>query len=225
VVIAKDGLNVKLKDMKSGNYYDVVQVSNNPQIQANTIIDGRIFPYGDIYLFAGAMMIMHTPMIVDPDIMMHAYEKKEIEKAESILLSPSTKLTAVLNKYPFHWVDGMCEALSLETSGRKNEKAKDIVEKLIDELPKVIGMLPEKSKKALTFILENGGFVKYNLLKDYDGEITWWWNNDPPKSAIGLLRYYGLIVVGKMPQCARLYKVALIPKDIRVDLQNQGLSN
>ena len=219
VVIAKNGFNVKLKDMKNGSYYDVVQVSNNPQIQANTIILGRIFPYGEIYRFAGAMILMHTPMIIDSDIMMHAYEKKEIERAESIILSPSTKLTAVLNKYPFQWVDGMCEALLIETGGRKNEKVKNIADKLVADLSVIISRLPEKSKEALDFILKNDGYVKYSLLKEYDNEISWWWNNHPPKSTIGLLRLYGLIVVGKMPQGTKLFKTALIPKDINEELE------
>ncbi|MBI4981130.1 hypothetical protein HZC30_06265 [Candidatus Woesearchaeota archaeon] len=219
VVIAKDGLNLKLKDRKNGNYYLVVQVSNNPQIQANTMILGRIFPWGQIYRFAGVMALAHTPMILDPDIMMHHYEKKEIERAESIILSPSTKLTAVLNKYPSQWVDGICESLLIETGGRKNEKVKNIADKLVADLPVIISRLPEKSKEALKFILQNGGYVKYNLLKDYDDEISWWWNNHPPKSTIGLLRLYGLIVVGKMPQGTKLFKTALIPKDINEELK------
>ncbi len=218
VVIAKDGLNVKLKDRKTRDYYNVVQVSNNPQIQANTMILGRIFPWGQIHRFAGAMALAYTPMILDLDIMMHHYEKKEKERAESLILSPSTKLTAVLNKYPFQWVDGICNALSLETGGRKNDKVKDIAEKLVTDLSEIISGLPEKSKEALTFILQNDGSVKYSLLKDYDDDISWWWNNHPPKSTIGLLRLYGLVVVGKMPQCSKLYKVAMIPKDLQEKL-------
>ena len=105
VVISKGSLNLKIKNMKDGSYYNVVQVSNNPQIQPNTMIIGRIFPYGNIYSFAGTMILQHTPMIIDPDIMMHAYEKKEIERMENIPFSPSAKLTAVLNKYPFQWID------------------------------------------------------------------------------------------------------------------------
>ena len=215
IVINKEGLHIKLKDRKNGNYYNVVQISNNPQIQANTMILGRIFPWGNIYRFAGAMAIAHTPMILDPDIMMHHYEKKEIERAESIILSPSTKLTAVLNKYPFQWVDGICSILSLGTGGRKNDKARDIAEKLMAGLPVIINKLPDKSKEALNFILQNGGSVKYSLLKEYDDEISWWWNNHPPKSTLGLLRLYGLIVVGKMPQSTKLYKTALIPRELQ----------
>ena len=220
IVIAKENVNIKLKDMKNGRYYDVVQVCNNPQIQANTMILGRIFPFGNIYRFAGIMTLMHTPMILDPDIMMYAYEKKEIERAESILLSPSTKLTAVLNKYPFQWVDGMCNALSLNSKGRKNEKAVFITEELKKKMSNIVKNLPEKSKEALRFILKNGGAVKYSVLKEYEDEISWWWNNHPPNSEIGLLRLYGLIVVGKMPQGSKLYKVALIPKDVFEELQN-----
>ena len=219
IVIAKDGLNLKLKDRKNGSYYSVVQISNNPQIQANTMILGRIFPWGQIYRFAGVMALAHTPMILDPEIMMHHYEKKEIERTESIILSPSTKLTAVLNKYPFKWVDGMCSILSLGTGGRKNDKARDIAEKIVTDLSVIIDKLPDRSKEALKFILNNGGFVKYGLLKDYDNEISWWWNNHPPKSTIGLLRLYGLVVVGKMPQGTKLYKTALIPKELQEKLK------
>ncbi|HIG93411.1 TPA: hypothetical protein HA242_01390 [Candidatus Woesearchaeota archaeon] len=219
IVIAKDGLNLKLKDRKNGSYYSVVQISNNPQIQANTMILGRIFPWGQIYRFAGVMALAHTPMILDPEIMMHHYEKKEIERTESIILSPSTKLTAVLNKYPFQWVDGMCSILSLGTGGRKNDKARDIAEKIVTDLSVIIDKLPDRSKEALKFILNNGGFVKYGLLKDYDNEISWWWNNHPPKSTIGLLRLYGLVVVGKMPQGTKLYKTALIPKELQEKLK------
>ncbi|HIH10859.1 TPA: hypothetical protein HA241_01590 [Candidatus Woesearchaeota archaeon] len=215
VVIAKNGLNLKLKDSKNGNYYPVVQISNNPQIQANTMILGRIFPWGNIYRFAGVMALAHTPMILDPDIMMHHYEKKEIGRAESFILSPSTKLTAVLNKYPFQWVDGICSILSIGTGGRKNDKARDIAEKIVTDLPAIINKLPDKSKEALKFILQNGGSVKYSLLKDYDDEISWWWNNHPPKSTIGSLRLHGLVVVGKMPRGTKLYKTALIPRELQ----------
>ncbi len=223
VVIAKDGLNLKLKDRKNGCYYPVIQMSNNPQIQANTLILGRIFPWGNVYRFAGVMALAHTPMILDPDIMMHHYEKKEIERAESIIISPSTKLTAVLNRYPFQWVDGICEALSLETDGKKNEKAKNIADKLIVDIRAIINKLSEKSKEALALILKNGGFVKYSLLKDYDDELSWWWNNHPPKSTIGLLRLHGLIAVGKMPQGSKLYKMAMIPKDVKEELEKAEL--
>lgn len=219
VVIAKEGLNLRLKDRKTGSSYSIVQVSNNPQIQANTMILGRIFPWGSIHRFAGAMAIAHTPMILDPDILMHHYEKKEIERAESIIISPSTKLTAVLNKYPFQWVDGMCSALSLRTGGRKNDKARDISEKIMNGLSDIVSQLPDKSKEALHLILKNGGFVKYNLLNEYNDEISWWWSNHPPKSTIGSLRLYGLVVIGKMPQGNKLYKTALIPKELREKLK------
>lgn len=219
VVVAKNGLNVKLKNMKDGIYYNVMQVSNNPQIQANTIILGRIFPYGSIYRFAGAMILQHTPLIVDPDIMMHAYEKKEIERAENIFLTPHAKLAAALNKYPFQWVDGICQALSLGAGGRKNEKVKDIANKIIANIASIINELPEKSKKALTLVMNSSGIVKYSMLKEYDDEIPFWWSNRLPSSTIGLLRLYGLIVIGKMPQGTKMCKIAMIPKDVKEELE------
>lgn len=218
VVIAKDGLHVKLKDMKSSSYYNVVQVSNNPQIQPNTIIIGRLFPYGETYRFAGAMVLQHTPMIIDPDIMMHAYNKKEIERAESIILSSSTKLTAVLNKYPFQWVDGICNSLSINNKITKNIKAKMIAHKLENELSSIINSLSEKSKKAFKLVMNSGGFVKINELKNYDSEIDFWWNERPPTSTIGVLRLKGLIVVGKLSINNKMHKIALIPKDVQETL-------
>lgn len=68
-------------------------------------------------------------------------------------------------------------------------------------------------------ILANEGFVQYGKLKEYDDDITFWWNNDLPTSTIGVLRLKGLLVVGKMPIAGRMYKVALIPKEIRELMQ------
>ena len=61
--------------------------------------------------------------------------------------------------------------------------------------------------------------MKYGKLKNYDDEITFWWNEDPPNSTIGILRLKALLAVGKMPLAGRMYRVALIPSDIRDDLQ------
>jgi hypothetical protein len=218
VVIAKTNMKLKIKNMKGGEYYNILLRSKNPQIQPNTIIVGRIFPYGAIYQFAGTMFLTHTPVIVDPDIMMHMYEEKEIERAENIIISPHTKLTAILNKCPASWVDGMCQEFSI-TKRVKNEKVKAIENKVLSDLNDLISTLSEDSKKALKLILDNGGFVKYGKLKGFDDEVGLWWSEHPPTSSIGILRLCGLIVVGKMPFGGRLYKVALIPNIIQEKLK------
>lgn len=106
---------------------------------------------------------------------------------------------------------------------RKNEKAKMIADKILADLPKIIDKLPEKSKEVLSIIIRNSGYIKSNLLKDYDDEIRYWWNNDPPESAQGLLRLYGLMAVGKMPHGSKIFKTAFIPKEIREEIERLKL--
>ena len=87
------------------------------------------------------------------------------------------------------------------------------------DLASILESIPDKSKEALKLVLDNGGYVKYGKLKSYDDGITFWWEEEPPTSTIGLLRLNALLAVGKMPMSGRMFRVALIPVDIRDDLQ------
>ena len=49
----------------------------------------------------------------------------------------------------------MCEALSLDATGRKNEKVKDIAAELKNNITSVVQNLPEKSKEAFRQLLLN----------------------------------------------------------------------
>jgi hypothetical protein len=224
VVISKKQLNLKIKDRKSEKMYTVVLYSNNPDISSNTIIKGRIHAFGDHYKFAGIFTTYNSPMIMDSDILMSSFNERSIKDAENIILSANTKLTAILNKYPFQWVDGICEQLSIDAR-KKNIKAKMIAYKLQNELADILKNIPDKSKEALKLVLNNNGYVNYGQLKEYDDEITFWWNEDPPTSTVGILRLNALLVVGKMPMKGRMYKVALIPKDIREELEECFIDN
>ncbi|MBI2647376.1 hypothetical protein HYW99_02775 [Candidatus Woesearchaeota archaeon] len=113
----------------------------------------------------------------------------------------------------------MCNALSISTKGRKEEKVKYIAEHLNINLSSILAELPDKSKDALKLILKNGGYIRYGELKEFDDELPYWWNNEQPASSIGILRLYGLLTVGKMPYSGRMFKVALIPKDIKEELE------
>ena len=220
VVISKKGLALTIKDFKSGECYQAMFQNNFPNIGRNTMLIGRIHPFGDTYVFAGVFGVYNSPMILDPDIMMNAYEEGRIKDAEKIILSESTKLTAVLNKYPGNWVNGICNGLSIDAKGKKNIKAQLIAEKLNADMSAVFSSLPDKSKEALRMILDSGGSVNYGKLKEYDDQISFFWET-PPQSTIGVLRAKGLLVVGKMPQKGKMYKVALIPKDIREAIISQ----
>ena len=215
VILSKNNLELTLKDRKTGKLYPVRLHSNVSGIGRNTIIIGRIHPFGTFYRFAGAFMSYNSPMILDTDVLMNAFEEKSIERAESIVLAPHTKLTAILNKYPFQWIDSICEEIKINVKERKDAKVKLIAAKLQNNIVEIIANLPKKSKEALNLILNNGGFLQYGKLKGYDDEISFWWNENPPTSTIGILRLKGILVVGRMPIAGRMYKMALIPKDIR----------
>src|SRR5207247_3458201 len=76
--------------------------------------------------------------------------------------------------------------------------------------------IPERSIEALRTLMENGFVMKYGALsRRFTAEVGFWWNDQPPESEIGLLRLHGLVAVGKMPMHGRLFRVALIPVDLR----------
>ena len=202
IVLSKNNLELALKDRKTGKIYPTRLYSNVSGIGRNTLITGRIHPFGTFYRFAGAFMSYNSPMILDADVLMNAFEDKSIERVESMILAPYAKLTAILNKYPFQWIDGICDELGID-------------------IKEIIVKLTKKSKEALNLILNNGGFLQYGKLKAYDDDISFCWNECPPTSTIGILRLKGILAVGKMPIAGRMYKVALIPKDIRELIQNQ----
>ena len=219
IVISKNGLNLLIKDRKSDKRYNAIFQANNPNIGRNTVLIGRIHPFGDTYLFAGAIGLYNSPMILDPEIMMDAYEHGMVNDAEKLMLTTYSKLTAILNKYPHQWVDGICSQLSIDTKGKKNIKAQAIAEKLKKDMPLILASLPQKPKEALRILLDNGGYANYGKLKEFDDEVSFWWVDKPPRSTIGILRVNGLLAVGKMPINSRMYKVALIPEDIRDEVK------
>ncbi|MDI6738111.1 MAG: hypothetical protein QME12_06380 [Nanoarchaeota archaeon] len=218
IVLSKNGQVLNIKDTKTQKRYAVKLPIPLQGVGANTMIMGRIYPFGSHYLLGGALGVYNSPMIMDTDIVMESYNNGRIAKAEGIILSGNTALTAILNKYPSQWIDGMCHAFSLDTKRRRNEKANMIAGHLKNNIQAITDALSEKSKSALRLVLKNNGLVRYNALKDYDDEIPFWWNNERPVSSIGVLRLKGLLAVGKMPQNGRMYKAALIPKDVREKL-------
>lgn len=101
---------------------------------------------------------------------------------------------------------------------RKGEKVKAIADHLERNLPSVIQKLTEQSREALRLVSREGGMVQYGKLREYDDAMSFWWNERPPESPIGVLRLHGLLAVGKMPMKGRLYKVAVIPAELREKL-------
>jgi len=69
-------------------------------------------------------------------------------------------------------------------------------------------------------LFAKGWILRYGVLaKQFSEEIGMWWSEKPPKSDIGLLRLHGLVVVGRMPSPMRLYKVAVVPVEVRAQIE------
>lgn len=218
LVISKNGLVLKVKDRKRDDVYNVKLCSAHP-VSPNTLIKGRIHPFGKYYRFAGVFQMSTSPLILDPDVLFGAHEKSELKRIESILLRRSSSLQSILNKYPHHWIDWICKDYGLKERLKK-EKVREIKHKIVNDLPEIVLNLPEKSKEVLVFCIKQGGVVKYGQLKNYDDDMDFFWNDKNTPSTIGMLRQKGLIVVGKMVFGERQFKVAFIPVEIRDCLES-----
>lgn len=226
-VIETDDTYVLLVDITNGTRYIVKLFDEDRAIfKVGRIIRGRIHPWGDVYRFAG---IIHTELSDEEvarrlglitqgmvDSLMGQYDKNMIKNAESIVINQKSTLSSVLNKYPAQWVDGICKALGIAVKGDKREKVKLIVaEYQSREIQVILEGLPLQCK-ALKLVLEKGGWVKYSQLKSrFDDEITRGWDEDPPKSTIGIIRLHALLIVGKMGISGRMYKIAVVPLELR----------
>ncbi|MFZ3383268.1 MAG: hypothetical protein WA144_05020 [Candidatus Methanoperedens sp.] len=218
IVISRKGLFLKIKDMEGNKVYKVKLNAPSP-VYPNAILTGRIHPFGDHYRFAGVFFMSTSPLILDPDILMSAYENEGLKKIESIPLRKGSSLQSIMNKYPAHWIDWMCKHYGLKER-LKTEKVRAIENKIVNDLSQIISELPEKSKEALAFCIKQGGFVKYGQLKDCDDDMDFFWKEGKTLSTIGFLRQKGLMVVGKMVYGERQFKVAFIPIEIRDSLKS-----
>jgi hypothetical protein len=231
-IIATDDIHVILADVHSGERYKVKLFGENRTLfKGGRIVRGRIHPWGDVYRFAGIIHVkpsneeiarrmgLITPGMVDS--LMERYDKDMIKKAESIVISPKSTLSSVLNKYPAQWVDGICKALGIAVQGEKRKKVKMIVGKYqSNEIHDILEKLPPRCKEALKLVLEKGGWVKYSQLTSrFDDEITYGWDEDPPKSTIGIIRLHALLLVGRMGISGRMYKIAVVPLELRAVIE------
>lgn len=210
--------------LRTGKKYDVKLLEEHKHLyKAGRTVICKMHPWGTIYKLAGITRIkpseeelMTQLGIPTPDQLMGWLEKKEIKKAENIIVRNNSTVSSLLSKYPFQWVDGICNELGIDTGSRKKEKIKRIVEILHSEPKRILEKLPERSKEALAFVLKNGGVVKYHKLsRRFNDEIGFWWNESPPKSTVGLLRSHGLLFVGKTPFGEKMFKVAIVPAELR----------
>lgn len=218
VLFAKNQI-VKLKDMVSGKIYTVERDKKSEPLSPNMLIIGRIYPFGKYYRTTGVFLIKKSPLILDPDILMHAFEDDQIKRYEAIELRTYSTFLSVMKKYPAHWIDWMSDYYHVNQNLKK-DKIKDIERKILSDLPSIVQQLSNEAKEILQYCMENNGVVKYSKLKKYDDSFSFFWNEEPIESPIQELRQKALLFVGKMRFNERNYKVAFIPCEIRGLLKN-----
>lgn len=221
VVLGRHGDEITIKDQATGRIYPTRLHPETGDIGPNTLLEGRMHKFGTHYHFLGVFFSKNSPLILDPDVMLTAFLDDKIRAAESIILGSNTTLTSILNKYPSNWVNGICQALEIDGISKKNEKAKAILERIQSAPNAIISRLPAASKDALRIVLANDGLVKCEKLKQFDDQISFFWESEMPESTIGSLRVNGLLVIGKTVVNGRKYKIAMIPADIRETIRQQ----
>lgn len=219
LVVSEKGIMVQFKDIHNKKIYDVKRYKGGPRYSPNTIVTGRIFPFGDHYRTTGFFFIQTTPFILNPDILMNAYENDQVGRIENIQLRSGSSFQSVMNKYPCHWVDWMCNFYQI-THRLKKEKVREIERTLTVNLSNILKGLPKKCQDVLRLCMQNGGFVKYRMLKHYDDDFEFFWEEQPLSSTIGILRQRGLLFIGKMWFGERNYKVAFVPIELRDSLED-----
>jgi hypothetical protein len=218
-IVSEKGIMVQFKDIHTKKIYPVKRYKNGPRYPLNTIVTGQIFPFGDHYRTTGFFFIQTHPFLLDMDVLMNAYDTDQIDRIESIPLRFGSSFQSVMNKYPSHWIDWMCQYYGIHQRLKK-DKVREIEQRLTSDLPSILQNLPRKAKDVLRFCIKNGGFVKYGLLKHYDDDFTFFWEEQTLSSTLGVLRQRGLLFIGKMWFGKRNYKIAFVPIELRDTLED-----
>jgi hypothetical protein len=218
-IISEKDIMVQFKDIHTKKIYTVKRYKNGPRYPLNTIVTGRIFAFGDHYRTTGFFFIQTHPFLLDMDVLMNAYDTDQLARIEDLILCSSSSFQSVMNKYPSHWIDWMCQQYQI-TQRLKKDKVRAIEQKVTSDLSTIFQNLPKKSHEVLQLCMKNGGVVKYRLLNRYDDDFRFLWKDYPISSPIGVLRQKGLLFVGKIWLGQRKFKVAFVPIEFRNALEN-----
>ncbi len=166
-------------------------------------------------------MFLRDVLFFNPNQMMNIITSSMSTDEDSKPITLNITISAGLNKFRNSRINAVSKALGISTKDVKKDKIGQIISRLTTELDKVTEKLPPKSMEALKLVMDEGGWVKYNKLSNEYGEgnDSYFWETEPPTSTVGILRLHGLIFVGKAGIGGRMYKVAVVPKDIRKGLE------
>lgn len=154
------------------------------------------------------------------------FQSRWRREAENVPIGPSTRLASALGRLPTPWLEGICQRLQFKKGASRKESVLELARRLSNHalLRQIWQALPLPSREMLAWILtEQGGWVTVQRLsKRYgvDRDISWWWNDgQEPVTPLGLLRFHGLVYVGRDEIRGRRCRIAAVPVDLRAKLR------
>lgn len=148
-------------------------------------------------------------------------EKKWREKEDKKGISKDAHLKIELSKLPLQWIQATYHELGYVEKMSKHEQIWYITYILNNAkfLEKILVQLSRSSLFILKYLLSKGGWTTFQSLSRQantdESSDSWWWTDKPPSSPVGQLRTRGLLFVGRAPVKNRLYKIAVIPRELR----------
>lgn len=166
---------------------------------------------------------MFNGFIIDPAPFMSGMEYALYEKVDQQTISAKIQFRTGLSRYPSVWLEATLNAWRIPNRGVKQDKLNTLEKTAHDQprLIKVAASLTDNQRAILSHVLAGGGVVKYQTVTRKYGDETedsYFWSSNPPTSAIGQLRIWGLLFVGRMQIGQRREKVLVVPSDLRTYL-------
>ena len=149
---------------------------------------------------------------------------RSARKAESILVTPRTRLRKALQKFPTEWVYQMYLTLGFpEIYKNRGKKADAISSALLGaSLSDILAGLSQKERECLMAVVDTDGFAEYSEMQRRfgpdDAEVRW--SKSQPRSAISGLRRRGLLLLGLRREQDQYRRVLVVPSDVLANLQN-----
>ncbi len=146
-------------------------------------------------------------------------------KVEEKTLPKDAGLAKGLKNMPAIWLDGMLDYYDIDCSGKRQEKEKTIANYLHhrDNLADTLEDLEEEDIEVIKFLLANGGWARLSIVSRKFGSMEgsgYFWSEDNPDLPLAFLWSIGLVMVGRTILNERRCKIAIIPLDLRDQLQS-----
>lgn len=164
------------------------------------------------------------PPYVSPEQIMAYFTESERKKIEDKPLPVDTTLAKGMKNMPAKWLTAACKAYGLDPVPHRPEREKQLIAFLSDpqNLKKAVSGLTERQRKLLKYLLEQGGWSTISPVAKKFGAMSgdgFFWDEVPPKSALGNLWMRCLVMVGRVKLSDRRYKIVSIPLELREPLK------